>query len=85
MKSPEQHNQEGGETMKIKISPDLEATVQMAEVAALVSVRENCEIGIDIPGFPGKKIGTPESMSAVNGSLLAVVEVSGERLFVYQL
>lgn len=85
MKSPEQHNQQGDEAMKIKIAPDLEAAIQTAEITALISIRENREARINVPGFPGIVIGSPESMSARNGTFLASIEIIEEKLFVYKL
>lgn len=71
--------------MNAKISNELMGAVQMAELADLVANDENRSAGIDIPGFPGKKVGFPEAMRAENGTFLAVVEINGERLVVYQL
>lgn len=86
MKSPEQTNMEGDESsMKVLISRELAQAIQMAEVHALVSIREDREKGIDVPGFPGTKIGTESAMVAEGGSLIAVIEVTDEQLFVYQL
>lgn len=86
MKSPEQTNMEGGESsMKILMSKELTQAIEMAEVLALISVREDREKGVDVPGFPGTKIGTESAMTAEGGSLIAVMEVTNEQLFIYQL
>ncbi len=85
MKSPEQYNHQGDEAMKIKIASDLEVAIQTAEITALISIRDNREAGIDIPGFPGIVVGSPESMHVRNGIFLATVEIAEEKLFVYQL